>query len=346
MFNQLLLVALGKRPGLTRAPERWEWEQIFLNAKRQGLQGVLWKTVSSLPESQLPPEPILSQWRSRAETIVILNDTHYNHCRELTEWLDSRGLENCILKGQGFSLLYPEQGLRLCGDVDVWIPAGRRNVLNTFRYGGFEFYEVLNRECKVDFFPVVSLDVHFQPTRMFNPVLDRRLRRFCNEEASKGFSMTESGFKVPSRLFNAVYCVVHIFHHVIDGGAGLRQMMDLYYILQNLPSEQKGEASEALCSFGLKNFASAAMYVLSEVFELEQEYLLFPPDRERGEKLLDDILSKGRVAVHPSRRHRLNNFNKRLAVTMRFTFDYPREVLWAPVYKVWHFCWRGVQGYL
>ena len=346
MFKELLLVALGKRPGLSRAPERREWEQIFLEAKRHGLQGVLWKTVSSLPESQRPPESLASQWRFRAETIAIMSDTHDSHCRELCEWLDEKGLPNCILKGQGFSLLYPEQGLRLSGDVDVWIPEPRRKVLNTFRYGGFEFYDVLNRECKVDFFPSVALDVHFQPTRMFNPVLDRRLRRFCEKEAAKGFIRTEKGFKVPSQLFNAVFCVVHIFHHVIDGGAGLRQMMDLYYILRNLPSEQKGEAMKALSSFGLKKFTAAAMYVLSEMFELEPDYLLFPVSRRRGKKLLGDIMSKGRVAVHPAKRRRLLNFFKRISVTMRFTFDYPREVLWAPVYKVWHFCWRGVQGYL
>lgn len=346
MFKELLLIALGKRPALSRVPERSEWEQMFCEAKRQGLQGVLWKAVSSLPASQMPPEDILEQWRSRAETIVIISDTHDANCRELSTWLDERGLKNCILKGQGFSLLYPEQGARLSGDIDVWIPEDRLKILNTFRYGGFEFGEVLRQECKVDFFPSVVLDVHFQPTRMYNPVLNARFRRFSDKEADKGFVQTDHGFKVPSMLFNAVYCVSHIFHHVIDGGAGLRQMMDLYYILQYLPSDLKGQVAEELRSLGLLKFAGASMYVLREVFDLDENSFICPVNTRLGEKLLDDIRSKGRVAVHPAKRKRLKNFFKRIAVTLQFTFDYPREVLWAPIYKVWHFCWRGVQGYL
>lgn len=346
MFKQLLLLALGRRPALSRVPDDREWEVMFSEAKRQGLQGFLWKAVSSLPASQQPPEHILDKWRKRAETIVILGDTHDSYCRDLTGWLDERGLRNCILKGQAFSRLYPEHGLRLCGDVDVWIPEPRRKILETFREGGFKFDEVLHKECKVDFFPGVVLDVHFQPSRMFNPLLDRRLSRFCRQEAERGFDRTDRGFNVPSLFFSAVYCVVHIFHHVVDGGAGLRQMMDLYYILQELPSDERGKVAEELRSLGLITFAGAAMYVLRNAFELDEQYLICPVNRSRGEALLRDIWKKGRVAAHSASRNRFLGFLKRTSTTMQFSYSYPREVLWAPVYKVWHFCWRGVRGYL
>lgn len=51
----------------------------------------------------------------------------------------------------------------------------------------------------------------------------------------------------------------------------------------------------------LQKFASASMWVMKEVFHLEDEYLLYKPDEARGKALLDEIMQAGNFGHHDER---------------------------------------------
>ena len=64
--------------------------------------------------------------------------------------------------------------------------------------------------------------------------------------------------------FNLVHQFVHIYHHFITEGVGLRQLMDYYFVIQTLSiSPLKGECiedvREVISELGLDRFASALM---------------------------------------------------------------------------------------
>ena len=82
---------------------------------------------------------------------------------------------------------------------------------------------------------------------------------------------------------------MHIFHHVLHEGIGLRQLLDYYYILKACKGN-KEEIMKILVSLGLDRFAAAVMYVEKVFFDLEDEYLLCSPNVSLGSFLLDEII--------------------------------------------------------
>lgn len=94
------------------------------------------------------------------------------------------------------------------------------------------------------------------------------------------------------------------------------------------------------------------MYVLKECFAMSEEYHLCDVNERHGGLLLSEILIAGNFGRYDSRftykgkEKRLLNGIVRLKRNLLFLKYYPSEVLWAPIWKVWHWCWRKRKGYL
>ena len=349
LLHELLQVAVGRRETLSETPGAQEWTQAYEQSKRHGLQAVLWDVVCKLPKRQKEAlfKDVAAEWEQRAQTVGILSDVHLGRSRELALWLDSKGVDACVLKGMDYARYYPSGTLRLSGDIDVWIPHRRADVLRMF--SGFFTYDILWQECKVKFWPNESADVHFWPTKMYHPGFRLRLGRLCAAE-ERPFEMCADGFRTPSLRFSAVFCLLHMFRHAIDGGVGLRQFMDCCCILDACGEQERAFAAKWLGSLGVKRFASDAMWVLGEVFGLEREKMLFGPSAAGGRKLLSEVMTGGNFGRwgRDSRDDvptRLGKAFMRTMNTLGFALRYPREALWAPAYKIWHYCWRVVHGY-
>ena len=111
------------------------------------------------------------------------------------------------------------------------------------------------------------------------------------------------------------------------------------------------ETTEILKSLGMTRFARAVMYVLQTVFGMEDKYLLMDADEKEGRFLLNEILLAGNFGHHDERIKRIANeralhvFLRRSIRNLRFIRSYPSEVLWTPLFKIWHFTWRKYHGY-
>lgn len=84
-------------------------------------------------------------------------------------------------------------------------------------------------------------------------------------------------------------------HHFFDEGIGLRLFMDYYYLLKSeecrVESEKFATAIQNMLKhLGLWKFARAVMYVMREVFALDEQYMIAPVDEKRGKTLLNEIM--------------------------------------------------------
>lgn len=156
------------------------------------------------------------------------------------------------------------------------------------------------------------------------------------------------GFCSPSLYFDAVYLLLHIYKHIFNEGIGMRQLMDYYLVLKSISSTERINAMKTLKWMGLQRVTASVMYVIREVFGASDEMLLCPADEKSGAFLLSEISLSGNFGQHDSRligRNRgdyaLRKF-RRLFSIMSLS---PSEVLWAPFWKLWHFCWRKIKGY-
>jgi len=347
-FRNLLLVAVGRMPSLQKDPDRGIWERVFRMARQQALIGVLYDAVLRLPESQRPPQELLETWRRLAEKIADIYRLHLRRTKEMTAILERLEFHGCILKGTSLSRLYPVPERRMCGDIDVWVTGTHRSILERL-HASYHPYDIVYQECKVDFFPDVEVEIHFHPGKMYNPFLNARMQRYLEKESP---IRENEILSMPNPRFDAVYCLAHMFHHYLEGGIGLRQMMDYYYTLRALDPSDRESVMKALRHLGMGRFAAAMMESLRFNFGLEEEYFLCPPDPKLGRKLMEETISGGNFGIGDRRNYqkadetRLHRFFRKTSRVLSHFSQYPREVAWAPYNRLQHYFWRLFRGYL
>ena len=348
-FRNLLLIAVGREKAFADAPTGKVWGRLFMMARQQALVGVLNDAVHRLPEEQLPPPEILIEWDEQTAKIARIYHVHEDHVRELGEILTRLGLRGCILKGTGLAHLYPHPEQRMCGDIDLWVKGNRDAIINAFRDADYPVYDIIYQEAKAGVFLDTEVEIHFHPSKMYNPFSNARLQRFFDKNAP---FRDDVSITYPDLRFDAVFCMAHMFRHYMEGGIGLRQMMDYYYILKALAPEDREPVMKTLNRLGMKRFTACVMTCVQYNFGLEDEYLLCAPDRKLGGKLVNDIIAMGNFGVMDKRNYtydgetpwaRFRRKNNRVFSNLRY---YPREIIWSPFVRVSQFVWRKLKGYL
>ena len=104
---------------------------------------------------------------------------------------------------------------------------------------------------------------------------------------------------------------------------------------------------DELRRLGLWEFAGAVMYIMKEVFGLEDNRLIVPPDVKRGRLVLKEVLEAGNFGQYDKRNwfgHSALGHNlQRLYRDMRLVRYFPAEALSEPFFRIWHFFWRCYQ---
>ena len=224
-------------------------------------------------------------------------------------------------------------------------------MVNFIRSKGVKVYDVHLVHATADFFEEIPVEIHFRPSWMYNPFLDRKLQKFFAEQASGQFANYDErvGFAYPMIYFNLIHSMVHINRHIFEEGIGLRQLMDYYYILRHSTQQERSDAYKELCSVGLKKFVSAVMYVLKQVLLLEDDLMLCDPNFVLGIPLLDSIIAGGNFGKAFGLKHGRNKLEKGLLQwkhNLQLMLPYANEAMWIPFFQIWHYGWRKKHGYL
>jgi hypothetical protein len=323
-------------------------------AKGHSLLGILYASFEKLPKNQRPPKTMLLQWYMIAQQIVQKNEILNYKVLEISNMFSKDNFQNVVLKGQGIAKYYEVSNLdkyRTPGDIDIWFNASREDIILYARKhlpdGKIVYHHV-------DFPSIdgVDIEIHFTPSWMNSYFTNKKLQHFFDIQKSlifNDYSSYNSSTIIPTPTleFNQVYILVHIYRHLFLEGIGLRQLMDYYFVLkQGINEKQRENAVRILSSFNMLKFTSAVMWVLHQVFGMEEDYYLVPPNTKEGKFLLDEILKSGNFGkvdkrlVYKNRNNFLYGLYK-IKHNFRFMFNYPSEVLWSPFFKTWHFIWRS-----
>lgn len=360
IFFELIQVATGRRDSLSRVPSAEEWGKLYSLSAKQAVAGVCFCGLQRLPAEQLSelPKSLMMQWFALAETIRQRNVLMNHRCGELLQMLEAEGMRCSILKGQGVATLYngidsektPLGLYRQSGDIDVWVDGGMARALKWCRerYGDVDF-DYINAHVPV--FDDVEVEIHWRVQSMTNLFKNRKLQRWLERDETKEMicgnttSLPDgSVINVPSTEFNAFYLMLHCYNHEFSSGLGLRQLMDYYFLLKK-NIDNKDVVLALFHEFGMDRFVSAIMWIMQEVFGLERERLLCEPDEKEGRYILEEVMKSGNFGQHDKRIKRVGKGKWQsvfasLQHALHVLRRYPSEVLWVPVWMVYHFVWK------
>lgn len=352
LFQEFIKFSLGKGDTLSHNLTEQDWLSLYAEAQRQSLFGVFMDGVErAVALGEAKPQRLM-QWIAKVMALEQRNKLLDDKAAELTSIFADDGFKSCILKGQGVAKLYPHPYRRQCGDIDIWVEGGREKIL-AYLKSKYKIGAPVIHHVDVIFWDDVPVEVHFIPSFAYSPFRYRKFKRFFRGLSQSQFDnySKEYGFATPTIGFNIVYSLMHIFHHVLHEGIGLRQLLDYYYILKAY-NGKKEVIMKILASLGLERFAAAVMYVEKAFFDLEDEYLLCSADVSLGSFLLDEIKRSGNFGKYDERYKNVNRENgwsvylhnvRRNMLFMKFC---PSEVIWSPIWKPCHYVWRKVNGYV
>lgn len=275
-----------------------DWKSVVDLSMEQGVSAIACNGLHRLYETN--PKMTLSidlpenkdvkfEWFSNTMRVEKYNQLVSSQAVKLTKMFAKNGFRSCVLKGQGLGLLYPDPLLRQSGDIDIWVEGGREKVL-AFLRKHWKVSHIVNHHAEVKFFHETSVEVHYMPAWVYNPVNDVKLQKYFAHEADAQFSnMTEAGFAMPTIGFNLVFVAIHIYKHFYQEGILLKQIVDYYYVLKASTSDERISAFKFLSELGLENFVANLMFVMKIKLGLEDEYLLCTP-RESSHRPLGELI--------------------------------------------------------
>lgn len=363
LFFELIQISIGRCTTLSRKPSDKEWEAIFDLADKHAVAGVAFAALEELvKQGQKPPTEILLEWIGLSEQFKNRNHIVNQRSKELEKLFVDNGFRCCMLKGQGTALYYNNPELRQSGDIDLWVTKEgqcktdevRREVLQFAKTHGYQIDQIDIKHSDIAFFEDVPVEIHFMPSWMFCPFKNKLLQRFFAVQTENQFNNKDvkAGFTHTNIEFDLVFSLVHIYRHVFEEGVGLRQLLDYYHILIHSDGKQRKDALRVLKSLGMSSFVGGVMYVLHKCFLLDTNLMLCEANERHGEFLLSEILIAGNFGHYDTRygfhgkEERFRNGLIAMKRDMRYLCYYPSEVLWMPIWKIWHWCWRKRKGYL
>lgn len=327
-------------------------------SEKQALTGICFCGVQKLHDKynyQLAnlTKPMLLQWVGMATNYQARNEELNKQCVTIQKQFKEAGLNTCILKGQGVaSYYYPELSLfRQSGDIDIWVDASWKEVMDyvNSRTPNREFDM---KHTHLEIFSDTIVEVHWWPSMPTNPCYRKALQSYyrkqspiqCNHQVRlhDGTIIT-----APDAKFEAVHILYHIFNHFLYEGIGLRQMLDLYFVLVNgdLTEEDKKEVLETYKKVGLFKIAKAVMWVFCEVFKMDEKYCIGNKEQSLGRTLLNEIEEGGNFGVYSDENHVykesfFHRMKRRYMRRIRLAHFNPVGVMTTPLTKIKIMLWK------
>ena len=329
-----------------------DWQELYAIAKKQALIGVLLHGILLLPKEVAPDEDLLMLWMGVAQKIKNQNVRLFKDSAKVCQKFQVAGFRNCVLKGQGNALLYPDPFMRTPGDIDIYLMGGRKRIM---QYVKEVCPNQVMRYHHVDF-PVMktAIEVHFTPSYMFFPLHNRRMQKWFGKvmdlQCSNVVILPEGygEIAVPTVNFNVIYILSHLYRHVFTEGIGLRQLLDYYFVLRAWKHDEKElvYVQRMIAYLGMRKFARGIMFVLHEVLGLPDSMMVCPMDEREGRFLLDEIMRGGNFGqfddrlgckVNEGKVHRYFRMSLR---NLRFVRHYPTEALSEPLFRTGFAMWK------
>lgn len=307
----LLRAALWQTPAdpdcFREEPVRWD--NLRDLSLRQTVSVLVGQGALSLPGPLRPPK----EWLRTSLTYSVRNMQAHrllNDClAEAVRRLKEAGITPVLLKGQAYAQHYPQPEWRQCGDIDLYVgEADYPRAVAVARACGWQSLPGENNLPGAKHYGCylgsVRIELHRVAAILDRPAANRRFQSWSLDQLSHTTRTMRTGdtdIPLPPPLFDVVFVFLHLYHHFLYGGVGLRQLCDWVLLLHaHAPAIDHSELETLLRRFGLlrawKMFGCIAVERLGLP---EPEFPFYTPGyRARSEKILGIILREGNFGRH------------------------------------------------
>lgn len=250
-----LIRKVVKTSSETVVPDDVDWTKVIEVATDQGVLGICFDAIETLPVDQRPDIDNLMEWLGQVE----YQKTEYQHkldvATELASELHKKGLRITVLKGFAFSRYYKRPELRYSCDFDCYLSDWEKGNKIAERLGG----AVDRTEQKHSHiqYKDVHIENHRECTGISADGFERHLSSMLFQQNEDKISGTE--LELPPLTFDALFCLYHAQHHfIVEEGIQLRHVIDWILLRRKLRIERlERDVDSEVKQYGLLKFTES-----------------------------------------------------------------------------------------
>lgn len=282
------------------------WHELLAFAKKQTIVGIYWQGIKRLEDipNKLSEDDVMD-WMGAYSKIIRRNANTNDAIVKLTKFMQEKGIDFLIFKGQTVASYYPLPLSRMSGDVDFYVfkkdwnraieLLGKKlDITNAYSFRHLEF--ILNN---------IPFEMHYHTTVF---AINSNQRYWDDMIESYFDDVLEhveiNGVLVPTLppTVNAIYLFIHIYHHFLKEGIALRQFIDWMMFFEAKHKEiVVPELTAKLDKLGLLSAFKAFGAVLTEVLGMDAAcfpYSLTESDKRYVDKIMSIVLRYGNFGTY------------------------------------------------
>lgn len=213
---------------------------------------------------------------------TLIQEKFYHLQSLISEWFSFNKIKHIFIKGSVLSKLYPDEALRLRGDIDVIVcPKDYARAQVLLKEKNFQLIDECEHHMEYQY---EHLDVELHQS-----LFERYDAFYTYFEDVFEHAVQQSSFLYELEPnYHYLYCLAHLNKHLATG-EGIRYILDFYYMYKkwNLNDQFLFTESQKLHLDQLNKSIHGAIYLITS------ESLIDDFDIKGGQELIDSMLKKG-----------------------------------------------------
>lgn len=307
---------------------RWDSAGLLSLAKQQTVYGLV---IDSLIRHDVHiPQKMVFAAIGALEQIKrqsrIIND---GVCK-LHGLLTDNDTDYVIVKGQAVASYYPQPLIRQSGDIDYYCDDAnfqksqeiiKRQWVIDVDENDSDYHVHFNHEG-------VIYEGHFSLVCLYSKRKEDYWKRLLAEDSGATVTIDGRQTKTLSPTLHVLYIFLHLYHHLMSLGIGLRQFCDMAVMLHYAKAEIDMSALRRhLHELGMKKAWKACGSILVDDLGLQEDelgYSLAKRDRRYGKKIMNVVLYRGNMGHYNKRngwsgwKHKLESIGIKLSHFVKF----------------------------
>ncbi len=265
--------------------ESLDWDVVFNYAKIHRIVPVLYFSIQKLPGDIKSNISNLEQYKLAYKSNLVDDANRENEIAIITKLLASNDVDYILLKGSVTKHFYPDTSMRMMSDVDIlYRNADSKDIKALLEGNGYTqtkstpkdaMYLSSNKLVKVEMQQSLLDDGFTDWLKYLDTIWNR-----CKNNTDNEYTMTPEDFYI--------YHIVHMAKHFINGGIGLRHVLDTWVIKNHYSDLDSNYTEKIFKELSLGKFEQNISWLCKYWFE---DFI--PSDKEAIDLISEYIFKNG-----------------------------------------------------
>ena len=272
-----------------------DWEEVMKEAIEQAVPLATFDALSIYKEDI--PKPVYAHWKNVAMSVLRSNFIVAQSQADLIALLGEK-YPYIILKGLSAGAYYPNPELRALGDVDFLInPTQQQELEGVLLQAGYQKSLGDHPNHVVFRKPKAHLEMHFEVAGVPYGWQGEEVRAFLKDAVFQPQKRVQAvgEFNTPSDINHGLILLLHMQHHMLGEGFGLRHLCDWAVFVAKTYKEKYWE--ETLIPFlkkiGLFTYTAIMTKTSAKYLHIPCPEWATSADDETCDEIMGDILTGG-----------------------------------------------------